>query len=122
VEVKPSYGLADEAVAQMLKDSIAHAKEDVSMRMLREQQVEAARFIEDMNTALAESGERLLSAEERQLIEQAMQHLEQVAAGDKVAAIEQAIKQLDSVSQDFAARRMDDSIKQALTGQQVDRI
>jgi molecular chaperone HscA len=64
----------------------------------------------------------LLSAEERQLIEQAMQHLEQVAAGDKVAAIEQAIKQLDSVSQDFAARRMDDSIKQALTGQQVDRI
>ncbi len=122
VEVKPSYGLADEAVAQMLKDSIAHAKEDVGMRMLREQQVEAARFIEDMNTALAESGERLLNVEERQQIEQAMQQLKKVAAADKVAAIEQAIKQLDSVSQDFAARRMDDSIKQALTGQQVDRI
>ncbi len=122
VEVKPSYGLADEAVAKMLKDSIAHAKEDVSMRMLREQQVEAARFIEDMNAALAESGERLLNTGERQQIEQAMQHLAKVAAEDKVAAIEQAIKQLDSVSQDFAARRMDDSIKQALTGQQVDRI
>ncbi|UPW17196.1 Fe-S protein assembly chaperone HscA [Agarivorans sp. TSD2052] len=122
VEVKPSYGLADEEVARMLKDSITNAKHDVSMRMLREQQVEAARFIEDMSAALAESGSRLLDETERQQIELAMQALATVAAADKVPAIEQAIKQLDSISQDFAARRMDDSIKQALTGQQVDRI
>ncbi|MDO6575329.1 Hsp70 family protein, partial [Staphylococcus pasteuri_A] len=56
VEVKPSYGLEDAEVARMLKDSITNAKHDVTMRMLREQQVEAARFIEDMSAALAESG------------------------------------------------------------------
>jgi molecular chaperone HscA len=122
VEVKPSYGLADEEVARMLKDSIINAKHDVTMRMLREQQVEAARFIEDMTAALAESGERLLQAEERLGIEQAMQQLQAIAEGDSVSQIEQAIKHLDSISQDFAARRMDDSIKQALRGQQVDRI
>lgn len=122
VEVKPSYGLADEEVARMLKDSITNAKHDVTMRMLREQQVEAARFIEDMSAALVESGERLLQDEERLGIEQAMQQLQAIAEGDSVSEIEQAIKHLDSISQDFAARRMDDSIKQALRGQQVDRI
>ncbi|GAD01465.1 Fe-S protein assembly chaperone HscA [Agarivorans albus] len=122
VEVKPSYGLADEEVARMLKDSITNAKHDVTMRMLREQQVEAARFIEDMSAALVESGERLLQDEERLGIEQAMQQLQAIAEGDSVSEIEQAIKYLDSISQDFAARRMDDSIKQALRGQQVDRI
>jgi molecular chaperone HscA len=122
VEVKPSYGLADEEVARMLKDSITNAKHDVSMRMLREQQVEAARFIEDMTAALLESGERLLQERERSAIEQAMAQLQTIAEGESVAEIEQAIKQLDSISQDFAARRMDDSIKQALRGQQVDRI
>ncbi|WP_406609008.1 Fe-S protein assembly chaperone HscA [Agarivorans sp. JK6] len=122
VEVKPSYGLADEEVARMLKDSITNAKHDVTMRMLREQQVEAARFIEDMSAALVESGERLLQDEERLGIEQAMQQLQASAEGDSVSEIEQAIKYLDSISQDFAARRMDDSIKQALRGQQVDRI
>ncbi|MDO6765071.1 Fe-S protein assembly chaperone HscA [Agarivorans sp. 1_MG-2023] len=122
VEVKPSYGLEDAEVARMLKDSITNAKHDVTMRMLREQQVEAARFIEDMSAALAESGERLLDAAERQQIKLAVDALALVATEDSVPAIEQAIKQLDSISQDFAARRMDDSIKQALTGQQVDRI
>ncbi|MDO6687325.1 MULTISPECIES: Fe-S protein assembly chaperone HscA [unclassified Agarivorans] len=122
VEVKPSYGLEDAEVARMLKDSITNAKHDVTMRMLREQQVEAARFIEDMSAALAESGERLLDAAERQQIKLAVDALALVASEDSVPAIEQAIKQLDSISQDFAARRMDDSIKQALTGQQVDRI
>ncbi|WP_411991018.1 Fe-S protein assembly chaperone HscA [Agarivorans sp. DSG3-1] len=122
VEVKPSYGLEDAEVARMLKDSITNAKHDVTMRMLREQQVEAARFIEDMSAALAESGERLLDAAERQQIKLAVDALAVVAAEDSVPAIEQAIKRLDSISQDFAARRMDDSIKQALTGQQVDRI
>ncbi|GDY25639.1 chaperone protein HscA [Agarivorans sp. Toyoura001] len=122
VEVKPSYGLEDAEVARMLKDSITNAKHDVTMRMLREQQVEAARFIEDMSAALAESGERLLDAAERQQIKLAVDALAVVAAEDSVPAIEQAIKRLDSISQDFAARRMDDSIKQALTGQLVDRI
>ncbi|WP_432464671.1 Fe-S protein assembly chaperone HscA [Agarivorans sp. QJM3NY_33] len=122
VEVKPSYGLEDEQVVKMLKDSVSHAKHDLSMRMLREQQVEAARFIKDMSAALSESGERLLNDDERQQIQVAMQHLQVVAQKEDVANIEQAIKQLDSISQDFAARRMNDSIKQALTGQQVDRI
>lgn len=120
VQVKPSYGLEDDEVTRMLKDSITHAKDDVSMRMLREQQVEASRFIENMTAALDADGETLLAADERALIEQAMQALANVAAKDDVAAIEQAIKTLDQQSQEFAARRMDNSIKQALKGQSVE--
>ncbi|WP_026970963.1 Fe-S protein assembly chaperone HscA [Aliagarivorans marinus] len=120
VQVKPSYGLEDDEVTRMLKDSITHAKDDVSMRMLREQQVEASRFIENMTAALDADGETLLAADERALIEQAMQALANVAANDDVAAIEQAIKTLDQQSQEFAARRMDNSIKQALKGQSVE--
>ncbi|WP_026958907.1 Fe-S protein assembly chaperone HscA [Aliagarivorans taiwanensis] len=120
VQVKPSYGLEDDEVTRMLKDSITHAKDDISMRMLREQQVEASRFIENMTAALDADGETLLAADERTLIEQAMQALANVAAKDDVAAIEQAIKTLDQQSQEFAARRMDNSIKQALKGQSVE--
>jgi molecular chaperone HscA len=121
IQVKPSYGLADDEVSQMLKDSINYAQADVQLRMLKEQQVEAARFIENMNAALAVDSV-LLQGDELAQIEVAMAHLADVAEGSDADRIESAIKALDQVSGEFASRRMDASIRSALTGQRVDRI
>ncbi|MFM2485008.1 Fe-S protein assembly chaperone HscA [Celerinatantimonas yamalensis] len=121
IQVKPSYGLGDADIADMLKDSISHAQADVQARMLKEQQVDAARILENMRSAL-NADRHLLSEQSRQQIEQAMQQLASTAAGSDAQLIETAIKQLDKVSADFAAKRMDHSIREALKGQNIDRI
>ncbi|WP_394146979.1 Fe-S protein assembly chaperone HscA [Shewanella atlantica] len=121
IQVKPSFGLTDEEIGSMLKDSMAHAKEDITRRMLAEQQVEAARVLETLSAALAKDGE-LLTADERNAIEQSMAVLVEVGAQDDADAIEKAIEALDASTQDFAAKRMDNSIKLALKGQSVDSI
>lgn len=121
IQVKPSFGLTDEEIGSMLKDSMAHAKEDIERRMAAEQQVEAARVLESLSAALAKDSE-LLSAEEAAAIEQGMAHLAQTAAQGDADAIEKAIEALDNASQTFAAKRMDNSIRLALKGQSVDNI
>lgn len=121
IQVKPSFGLTDEEIGTMLKDSMANAKEDIERRMLAEQQVEAARVLESLSAALAKDSE-LLTADEAQAIEQGMAHLAQTAAQNDVDAIEKAIESLDEASQTFAAKRMDNSIRLALKGQSVDNI
>lgn len=122
IEVKPSFGLSDSEVADMLKDSMVHAKEDMTARMLAEQKVEASRVIEGLVSALQADGETLLNDEERHAIEQAVVALHDTTQGDDPKLIEKAIEQCDQVSQVFASRRMDQSIKQALAGQSVDNI
>ncbi|MCR0996728.1 Fe-S protein assembly chaperone HscA [Serratia rubidaea] len=121
IQVKPSYGLSDDEIAGMIKDSMAHAQSDVGARMLAEQRVEAARVLESLQGALA-SDAALLEAQERQAIDAAMAALQQAVQGDKPAAIEAAIKTLDATTQDFAARRMDASIRRALAGHSVDEV
>jgi molecular chaperone HscA len=121
IQVKPSFGLTDEEIGTMLKDSMANAKEDIERRMLAEQQVEAARVLESLSAALAKDSE-LLTADEAQAIEQGMAHLAQTAAQNDADAIEKAIESLDEASQTFAAKRMDNSIRLALKGQSVDNI
>ncbi|MCG9696386.1 Fe-S protein assembly chaperone HscA [Shewanella sp. Isolate11] len=121
IQVKPSFGLTDEEIGAMLKDSMAHAKEDIERRMLAEQQVEAARVLESLTAALAKDGE-LLSEAETKTIEQGMAHLANTATQDDVDAIEKAIEALDDASQTFAEKRMDNSIRLALKGQSVDNI
>jgi len=120
IEVKPSYGLTDGEIEQMLRDSIDHAGEDVAARNLRERRVEAERVLEALTAALAADGDTLLSNEERATIEQHMGALEQVACGDDHRAIKRAIEALDRASQAFAARRMDASIKAALAGHKLE--
>ena len=105
----------------MLKDSMANAKEDISRRMLAEKQVEAARVLESLNAALNKDGQ-LLAADELSTIQGAMASLAQLADEKDTDAIEQAIEALDAATQDFAAKRMDNSIKLALKGQSVDNI
>lgn len=122
IQVKPSFGLSDEQVAQMLKDSMSFAKEDMQARMLKEQQVEALRVIEAINASLAEA-KGLLSEAELETLEAEINKLMQLR--DTATTPEQlkvGITQLDNASSDFAARRMDDSIKKALTGQSVDQV
>ncbi|MDH5777056.1 MAG: Fe-S protein assembly chaperone HscA [Gammaproteobacteria bacterium] len=116
IEVKPSYGLTDKEIETMLVDSMNHAEEDVEARNLREQQVEADRVIEALEAALQQD-RKLLSDEEAQQIDSAMQKLKQMRDGTDHHAIKNAIDELDKVTADFAARRMDQSIKKALTGQ-----
>jgi len=120
IDIKPSYGLSDNEIEQMLSDSIAHAEDDVSSRKLREQQVEAARTLEAITAALAADGQRLLDENERRLIERAMDDLQAVQQGDDVARIKQACQAVEQAGAEFAQRRMNDSIRQALAGHKLD--
>ncbi len=121
IQVKPSYGLTDDEIATMIKDSMSFAEQDVKARMLAEQKVEAARVLESLAGALATDA-ALLSAVERQVIDEAAAALAQAAEGDNVDAIENAIKNVDKQTQEFAARRMDASVRQALKGHSVDEV
>jgi molecular chaperone HscA len=122
IQVKPSFGLSDEQVAQMLKDSMSFAKEDMQARMLKEQQVEALRVIEAINASLSEA-KGLLSEDELATLEAEINKLMQLReTATTPEQLKVGITQLDNASSDFAARRMDDSIKKALTGQSVDQV
>ncbi|WP_455221304.1 Fe-S protein assembly chaperone HscA [Kaarinaea lacus] len=120
IQVKPSYGLSDSEIETMLRDSISHAEQDVIARNLREQQVEAERVVLALQAALDADGERLLSAEEVQQLKNKLQVLQQTMQGDDYHAIKRAIEDLNQASTDFAARRMNDSIRSAMAGQKVD--
>jgi len=121
IQVKPSYGLTDGEIANMIQDSMSFAEQDMKARMLAEQKVEAARVLESLDGALKSDG-ALLSATERAVIDDAMAQLRAAADGDDASAIEDAIKNTDKQTQEFAARRMDESIRQALKGHSVDEV
>ncbi|EOV6250159.1 TPA: Fe-S protein assembly chaperone HscA [Vibrio parahaemolyticus] len=122
IQVKPSYGLSDNEVANMLRDSMTHAKEDMQARALAEQRVEADRVIEGLIAAMQADGDELLSEQEKQDLLKAIEALIELRNCDDANAIEQGIKDTDKASQDFASRRMDKSIRAALSGQSVDDI
>ena len=122
IQVKPSYGLTDGEIARMLKDSIDYAGDDKAARALREQQVEAQRLLEAVQSALDVDGERLLDEEERLAIAAQMDTLRELAGGSDTAAIENQIKRLSQVTDAFAARRMDATVKAALSGRRLNEI
>lgn len=122
IQVKPSYGLTDGEIAKMLKDSFQYASDDKVARVLREQQVDAQRLIEAVQAALEVDGERLLDAEERMVIELQMQELSELLKGTDGYAIEQQTKRLSQVTDAFAARRMDLTVKAALSGRNLNEI
>jgi len=120
IEVKPSYGLMDSEVEQMLRDSLAFAEDDVSARMLREQQVEADRVIEAVTAALSEDGTELLSEDELQAIHDAVNELQQAKQSSDTRKIKTNIEAVDKITSDFASRRMDKNINKALAGHKLD--
>ncbi|WP_018872861.1 Fe-S protein assembly chaperone HscA [Thioalkalivibrio sp. ALJ16] len=120
IEVKPSYGLTDSEIEQMLRDSASSAREDMEARRLREQQVEADRVLEALDAALETDGDRYLEPAERQTIEQARDTLRaEREKGADPDAIEAARKRVEQASEAFVARRMNDSIRRALAGHNV---
>jgi molecular chaperone HscA len=121
IEVKPSYGLADDEISQMLLDSFAHAKDDMKARALREQQVEADRLIEDISAALSLDGARLLDESELSCLNQAVAELGRIRqASSDHRELQRQIESVARLSEDFAARRMDLAIKGALSGHRLE--
>lgn len=121
VEVKPSYGLADDEIANMLKAGFEHAQNDMELRGLKEQQVEAARVIEATEQALAQDG-ALLSEAERRELDAAIAALRAASEGSEARAIKIQLEVFNRASNEFASRRMDKSIRGALAGQKIDEI
>jgi molecular chaperone HscA len=121
VAVKPSYGLADEQIAQMLKDGFAHAEGDMAARKLREARVEAERMVLATRAALAADG-ALLDAAERGAIEALLLATEAQARGTDADAIDAAVEALAEGTEGFAAARMNEGIRRALAGRSLDQI
>lgn len=121
IQVKPSYGLSDEDIIQMLQDGNGAAEEDMHTRELREQQVEARRLLESTYSALAADGD-LLDAQERATIDALVDGLVALVESPDVEAIKAQIDALSKGTEAFAAKRMDRSIRQALAGLNVDDV
>ena len=121
IQVKPSYGLTDNEIADMIQDSISYAQQDKQIRILAEQKVEAARVLESLQSALDKDAD-LLDESELNHILIAKHQLQAVSESNDSYAIEKQIKIVDKVTQNFAAKRMDRSIRHALTGHNVDDI
>jgi molecular chaperone HscA len=122
IAVKPSYGLTDDEVAGMLRDSYAHAQDDMTARNLAEARVDGQRLVEAAEAALAENGSALLAADELQAIEKRVVDLKLALQGADLIAVKRATEALNKGTVEFAARRMDQSVKKALTGHKLDEL
>ena len=121
VVVKPSYGLGDDQVAQMLRDSFAHAQDDMQHRALREAQVDAERLLLATQSALDADGE-LLSDDERGAVAVLMDRLRAVAAGSDHDAINAEVELLAKGTEPFAAARMNRGLRKALAGRSIEDV
>jgi len=121
IEVKPSYGLSHDDMADMLYDSLDNAEADMTLRLLTEARVEARRNLLALEAALARDGD-LLSAEERGALDAGRASLEAALSGDDREAINAAAEALEMLSKPFAERRMDRGIRDALSGLSVSEL
>jgi molecular chaperone HscA len=119
ITIKPSYGLGDDEIADMLRASWEHATEDMQLRQLAEQRLDARQLLENLQSALDQDGATLLQAEEREALVEQMSALAAGLENDDIQSLKLATDALARASETFAARRMDASIKQALTGLSV---
>ncbi len=123
VEVKPSYGLTDREIESMLRDSLDHAQEDLHLRRLREQQVEAQRTLEALRSALAKDGDQLLDDQERNRIRAAMAQLEQqLQSASDAQTLQAATEALEKTCAFYVERRMNQSIQQAMAGRKLEEL
>jgi molecular chaperone HscA len=122
VEVKPTYGLGDEQIASMLQDAIGSGAQDMQLRSLREAQIDARRLLDATDAALAQDG-HLLNTDEMAAIRAVMFKLAEVLETEEDAqALRIASAELSSATGEFAARRMNASIQQALAGRTVESL
>ncbi len=122
VTVRPTYGLAEDEISRMLQSAYSHAREDMEARTLQEARVEAQRLCEATQAALDEDGADLLRGEEYAGILAGVHQLEELLASSDSAAIKAAADQLNQTTHEFAGRRMDARVRQALAGQRLDSI
>ena len=120
VDVKPSYGLTDAEIADMLEASFAYAKEDSDARSLAEERVDAARLLEAVNAAMVKDGDKLLNVAERKAIDASLAALKASAVGENHRAIKAAIAAVSKATENFAERRMDAGVAAALRGKTLD--
>ena len=121
IQIKPSYGLSDNAIAAMLKDGFASAEGDMQARKLREARVDAERMVLATQSALAADGD-LLDADETVAIKTLLIALAAAAQGDDANAVDAAVEALAAGTESFAAERMNRGIQQALTGRSIDQL
>jgi len=121
IEVKPSYGLGDDDIARMLQESFSSAEQDMQLRALREEQVEAERILIATQSALYQDAD-LLSAEERGTIDSLMSQVRSAAQGADHNIIKDAVEALAKATEEFAARRMDRSVRSVLAGRKLDEV
>jgi molecular chaperone HscA len=121
IMVKPAYGLAESDIARMLEEGFGAAQADMQARAVREQQVEAERLVAATRSALGEDA-ALLSSEERERLECLVREVASAAQGTDHVAIKNAIDSLARGTETFAARRMDEGIRRALSGRRLDEI
>jgi molecular chaperone HscA len=121
VEVKPSYGLAENEITQMLQASIEHAGEDIAARRLVEQQVDAARVIEALTAALQADGDVILNQGERAIVDNALAKLQQAVANSQDAdTVKAEIAELEKACEFYVERRMNSNIQKAMSGHSID--
>ena len=118
VAVKPSYGLGDADIERMLRDSFEHAKEDMHARALNEHRVDAQRLIDATRSGLAEDGS-LLTSDETKTIQEKIINLEKTLKTPDPRAIKLASDALNRATEEFAARRMNASVRSALAGKRI---
>ncbi|MCA9675635.1 MAG: Hsp70 family protein, partial [Myxococcales bacterium] len=121
IEVKPSYGLTDEEIEQMLLDSFDHAEDDLQRRNLQIERVEAERILAATRAAI-DGDDGLLTDDVRAATEAAIVELRRLAAGDDHLAIRAGVEALDLASKPFAQARMNRVIEAAMRGRTVDDV
>ena len=121
VAVKPSYGINEEKMAEMLYDSMKHAKDDMEVRLLAEARVEAGRNLNAVSAALSNDG-HLLNDDEFNVIKSVVQQLEEITKGEDRDAINAVAEELEQATKAFAEKRMDRGIRSALRGIGVDAL
>ncbi|MBP5790182.1 MAG: Fe-S protein assembly chaperone HscA [Neisseriaceae bacterium] len=121
IEVKPSYGLDDKQITQMLKDAMANAEQDIESRRLNEARVEVASLLEAVKNAINTDGD-LLSTEELTALNNAIQQLSGTLKNNSVEEIRHLTQQLNTLSDPLAQRRMNRNIMKALAGKSVDSV
>ena len=122
IDVKPSYGLSDGEIEEMLRASMENATEDVQKRALAEQKVEGARVVEAIASALQADGDDHLSSAERADIDALVANLKQALEQDNSDAIKLAIEKVEAGSSAFVERRMNASVRQLMAGHELDEL
>ena len=122
IEVKPTYGLDEAEITSMLRASVTYAEQDVQARMLAEASVDAQRQIDAVTVALDKDGDKLLDRKTIHHLRKLVEELAGVIDQQNIDEIDSVNKRLGQASADFAAMRMDASVKEALSGRHFETV